>query len=96
MPAVRTAPFDPIAVDVLVSPRFKNPVHVHPADRAEAVRRLALAKFTDGQIAHRIGCTRRTALRIRTDLGIPAVLPARGANQYDRPVPAPSVGHRAA
>jgi hypothetical protein len=60
------------------------------------VRRLARMKLTDGQIAHRIGCTRRTALRIRTALGIPAVLPARGANQYDRPVPAPSLGHRAA
>lgn len=94
MPAVRTAPFDVIAVERLVA--GDRPAHVHPADRAEAVRRLALAKFTDGQIAHRIGCTRRTALRIRSALGIPAVLPARGANQYDRAHDVSSVGHRAA
>jgi hypothetical protein len=88
--------FDSVIVERLVSERFENPPNVTAADRWEAVRRLARMKLTDGQIAHRIGCTRRTALRIRTALGLPAVLPARGANQYDRVHDAPCVGHRAA
>lgn len=88
--------FDPVIVERLVSERFENPPSVSAADRWEAVRRLARMKLTDGQIAHRIGITRRSAHRIRRTLGVPAALPARGANQYDRPVPAPCLSHRAA
>jgi hypothetical protein len=88
--------FDPIIVERLIGEHFENPPRVTAADRWEAVRRLALRQFSDGQIARRIGIARRTAFRIRTALGVPAVLPARGANQYDRVHDVPCVRHDAA
>lgn len=93
-PRTTECEYDPIAVERLVAGRHAGTPTA--ADGWEAVRRLARMGFTDGQIALRTGYTRRSAWRIRTALGIPAVLRANGANQYDRPVPEPSVYYRAA
>lgn len=54
-----------------------------PADCAEAVRRLALALYSDGQIAYLMGKTRRTVLRIRQRHNIPPALTPR-SNAYHR------------
>ena len=50
----------------------------------EIVRILAAAGFSDGQIAYRIGCTRRTVGRHRAALGI--VAPCRYLSGLTRPV----------
>lgn len=50
-----------------------------PADTVEAVRRMAALKWSDGQIAHRLGCHRRSVIRIRQKHGIAAGVPF-GAN----------------
>lgn len=65
--------FDEVVVHELVAGRHRGGP-VHPADAGEATRRLALLGYTDGQIAARIGCWRRTVLRIRQRLDIPAAL----------------------
>lgn len=45
------------------------------ADTLEAVRRMARAGWSDGQIAYRLGCHRRSVWRIRARYAIPAALP---------------------
>jgi DNA invertase Pin-like site-specific DNA recombinase len=49
---------------------------VYPTDAEEIVRRLAARRFSDGQIAYRLGCWRRTVYRIRKRANIPAALPS--------------------
>lgn len=49
--------------------------HHRTVDFWEAIRRLnTRERLTDGQIAYRIGKPRRTVLRVRTKLGVPAVV----------------------
>lgn len=54
--------------------------NVHPSDAVEIVRRMAARGHSDGQIAHRLNCWRRTVMRIRTRNNIPPAL-IRGSNQ---------------
>lgn len=54
---------------------------VTAADRGEVTRRLAARGYSDGQIAYPLGLTRRSVLRIRIRLGIPAALTPR-QNHY--------------
>lgn len=82
--AVHYDRFDEVVVRRLVDGHHTS-VTAGTADRAEAVRRLALAGYSDGQIAHRIGKRRRVVWRIRHRLGIPAA--ARGSNAASRPRP---------
>lgn len=49
------------------------------AERREVVRRLHARRLTDGQIDRLTGISSRTVLRIRQELDLPAVVPARGA-----------------
>lgn len=54
-------------------------VRLTPLERREAVRRAYALKLSDQQIADRIGCTDATVLRIRQELGLPALFNARGS-----------------
>jgi hypothetical protein len=77
------ADFDEIVVDRLVhGHRPGEPIRA--ADAAEATRRLARLGYSDGQIAKRLGFRRRSVIRIRQRLGIPAALAADGSNQNSR------------
>lgn len=64
-------------------------VTVRGWDRREIVRRMALAGYTDGQIAFHARCTHRSALRIRTRLGIPGQ--PIGTNEHTRRHDAPNL-----
>ncbi len=65
-------PYDDVLVQAVVAGQLaENP---YPADAEEIVRRLVARKFSDGQIAFRLGRTKRTVERIRRRLGIPAAL----------------------
>lgn len=80
--------FDQVVVDRIVAGTHPGaPIRV--ADAAEATRRLAALGYSDGQIAHRLGFTRRSVWRIRRRRGIPAALPF-GSNGYDAAVGAPN------
>lgn len=79
--------FDEVVVVRLVTNRHTGG-RIHPADAGEACRRLAEAGFTDGQIALRLGCWRRTVIRIRRRLGISAALrPNQNFRQRRHDVP---------
>lgn len=80
--------FDEIVVVRLVAGRHPGEP-IRAADAGEAVRRLARQGFTDGQIADRLGFRRRSVLRIRQRLDIPAALTPH-QNQHDRLHAAPS------
>jgi len=60
---------DEVAVQLACS---GESVRLSPAERREAVTRLVDAKLSDNQIADRLGCTDRTVLRIRIELGLAA------------------------
>lgn len=80
--------YDEILVESIVNgERVRGTIR--PADRREVTRRMALREFTDGQIAERLGCTRRTVLRNRQILNVPASLPL-GGNQQTRTHDAPN------
>lgn len=64
-------------------------ITVRDCDRREIVRRMALAGYTDGQIALHARCTHRAALRIRTHLGIPGQ--PIGTNEHTRKHDAPNL-----
>lgn len=82
------ADFDEVLVDRLVAGRPAS-CPIPAADAAEATRRLAADGYTDGQIAVRLGMTRRSVVRIRHRLGIPAALrPDQG--RHDRRHDAPN------
>jgi hypothetical protein len=74
--------FDEVVVGRLVAGRHPGQP-IRAADAGEATRRLARAGYSDGQIAARLGFTRRSVKRIRDRLGIPAVLTPM-QNQFHR------------
>lgn len=59
----------------------RRPDYLRDDDRSEVTRRMAALGYSDGQIAWALGCTRRSVLRIRDKLGIPAALPSQGGNR---------------
>lgn len=80
--------FDVVVVDRLVAGQRPG-APISAADAAEATRRLAARGYSDGQIAARLGFTRRSVIRIRNRLGIAAALtPAE--NQHARLHDAPN------
>jgi hypothetical protein len=80
--------YDQVIVDrIIVGHRVGAPIPAPEA--AEATRRLAAMGFSDGQIAARLGFTRRAVWRIRRRRGIPAALPVP-SNQCTRTVEAPT------
>jgi len=76
------AAYDEVVVQRLLDDRLPGEP-IRAADAAEATRRLARRGYSDGQIAHRLGIYRRSVIRIRHRLGIPAALTV-GRNHYDR------------
>lgn len=80
--------FDEVVVAELVAGR-KPATRVTRADRAEAVRRLAARRFSDGQTAYRLGIARRTAGRIRRRNNIAAGVPVGHTGPL--PVDAPTL-----
>lgn len=79
--------FDEVLVDRIVAgDRAGCPISA--AEAAEAVRILAGRGYNDGQIAYRLGFTRRSVIRIRRRRGIAAALP-RGSNRTHCLVNAP-------
>jgi hypothetical protein len=76
------ADFDEVVVGRLVAGRLPGEP-IRAADAGEATRRLAAAGYSDGQIAARLGFRRRSVIRIRARLGIPAAL-TPDQNQFDR------------
>lgn len=87
-PRARDQAYDPDVVQRLVDalPATKS---AGPADLWEAVRRLNATGFADGQIAYRLGCSRRHVQRIRAELGLPPVM----ASGTDWKVDAPTLAH---
>jgi hypothetical protein len=80
--------YDEVVVErIMTGARIGCPIAA--ADAAEAVRRLVRDGYHDGQIALKLGFNRRSVLRIRRRLGIPATLPI-GGNQYTCVQSAPS------
>lgn len=80
--------FDAVVVERLVAgDRPGGPICAAVA--AETTRRLARLGYSDGQIAARLGFTRRSVLRIRHRLGITAALKPT-QNQHDRLHDAPN------
>lgn len=82
------ANFDPVLVDRLVH-HGTDGLHIRTPDAAEATRRLAHLGYSDGQIAARLGFTRRAVHRIRQRLDIPAALTPHD-NRHTRPHDAPA------
>lgn len=82
-PGLLAASFDHVVVGQVVN---GHPVAgvIGTGSVREIVRILAAAGFSDGQIAYRIGCTRRTVGRHRAALGI--VAPCKGLSGLTRPV----------
>jgi hypothetical protein len=81
--------YDAVVVERLVAGhRPGEPIRA--ADAAEATRRLAALGYSDGQIAARLGFRRRSVVRIRARLGIPAALSPNGDNHHTRPHDAPA------
>lgn len=68
--------FDEVVVERLVR-GFHPGELIRAAEAAEAVRRLARLDYSDGQIAYRLGMTRRSVVRIRARRSIPAALTPR-------------------
>lgn len=69
--------FDEVVVERIVNGRRVG-APIGAPEAAEAVRRLARVGFSDGQIAFRIGFTRRAVQRIRSRRGVPAALSPSG------------------
>jgi hypothetical protein len=79
-------PADFVVVDRLITGQPINGP-IRRAEREEAIRRLAQQRYTDGQIATRLGTWSRSVHRTRRRLGIPA---AGATNQNHRVHAAPS------
>lgn len=86
--------FDEVVVERLVAGRRPGEP-IRAAEAGEATRRLARLGYSDGQIAARLGYNRRSVIRIRTRLGIPAALTPTD-NQFGRLHDAPSDHERRA
>lgn len=86
--AVDYAAYDRVVVERLVAGDHPGEP-LRPADAGEATRQLVRRGFDDGQIAARLGYTRRHVLRIRQLLGIPPALPRNTGNGHTRLVAAP-------
>jgi hypothetical protein len=82
------ADWDEVVVIRLVAGRHPGKL-IRAADSGEATRRLAHLGYSDGQIADRLGFTRRAVHRIRRRLDIPAALTPYD-NQLTRPHDAPA------
>lgn len=82
-PGLLAAAADDVVVRTVVSGQAVTGV-IDTGSVREIVRDLAAAGFSDGQIAYRIGCTRRTVARHRVALGIEA--PCKGLCGSTRPV----------
>jgi len=82
------ADFDAVLVERLVR-HGTDGLHIRTPDAAEATRRLAALGYSDGQIAHRLGFRRRSVVRIRQRLNIPAALTPHD-NGHTRPHDAPA------
>lgn len=80
--------FDEVVVERLVAGRHPGEP-IRAADAGEATRRLARLGYSDGQIAARLGFRRRSVVRIRSRLGIPAGMPV-GGNHHTQLHAAPS------
>ena len=85
--------YDAVVVERLVAGRHPGEP-IRAADAGEATRRLARLGYSDGQIAARLGFRRRSIVRIRTRLGIPAAL-TPNQNQFARAHDAPNRPRRA-
>lgn len=81
--SILNASFDHVVVGQVVSGQPVTGV-IDTGSIREIVRILATAGFSDGQIAYRVGCTRRTVARHRTALSIEA--PCKGLSGLTRPV----------
>ena len=81
--SILDASFDHVVVGQVVSGQPVRGV-IGTGSIREIVRILAAAGFSDGQIAYRVGCTRRTVGRHRTVLGIEA--PCKGLSGLTRPI----------
>lgn len=66
-----------------------SPVRLRTADRHEVIRRLVARQYHDGQIAHVLGCPRRSVVRTRALLGLEPVI-SRRAGAHIVPVDAPT------
>lgn len=86
--------YDQVLVDLIVANRHPAGEKIGAAEAAHAVRRLVERRFTDGQIAYRLGTSRRRVHRIRKRWGIPAVL-APSTNGTHQHVDAPTRPSRA-
>ncbi len=82
--SVDYACFDPVIVDRVIRERRVGST-LPAAETAEAVRRLAAQGYSDGQIAHRLGFTRRSVVRIRARLGITPGVPRGARRTIDAP-----------
>lgn len=81
-PRVDYTDFDEVVVHRVVNGRHPGQPF-RPADAGEITRRLATQhRYSDGQIAHALGMTRRSVIRIRARLGIPAALTPRQNNHH--------------
>jgi hypothetical protein len=80
--------YDEVVVNRLIAGQHPGGPISAP-DAAEATRRLARLGYSDGQIAVKLGFRRRSVVRIRQRLGIPAALTPR-QNQFDRQHAAPN------
>lgn len=80
--------FDDVVVERLVAGQHPGEL-IRAADAGEAVRRLARRGYSDGQIAVRLGLTRRSVKRIRDRLEIPAALKPSD-NGHTRRIDAPT------
>ncbi len=67
--SINYADFDPVIVERVISGHRVGSALPAP-ESAEVVRRLAAQGYSDGQIAHRLGFTRRAVARIRQRRGI--------------------------
>jgi hypothetical protein len=82
------ADYDTVVVERLVAGQKPGEL-IRAADAGEATRRLATLGYSDRQIAARLAFTRRSVIRIRHRLGIPASLHS-GDNQHTRSHDAPA------
>lgn len=73
-PQAHRDPYDEQAVARLVD--GDKPAHVTPADRVEAVRRLAADGLSDATIGRRLKIDGRSVQRLRASYAIPAGIPA--------------------
>lgn len=71
--------YDEVLVQAIIDRRRDTDDSVTRLDRIEIVRRMAALGCSDGQIACRLNCTKRTVIRIRKAHGFPPGPPRWGA-----------------